>query len=105
MKPPYPRWYDANISCDYHYGIQGHSTKNYLALKNQVQTLKNVRYVNFGYDKAKGPNVISNPLPNHFGPKINGVLESLKEGRKTCIRNVITPMKVIHKELVQARFL
>ena len=76
-----------------------------MALKNQVQALKNARYVNFGYDKAGGPNVISNPLLNHFGLKSNGVLESSKEERKTCIRDVITPMKVIHKELVQAGFL
>ena len=61
-------------------------------------------YVNFGYDKAGGPNVISNLLPNHFGPKINGVLESFTEGRKTCIMDVMTPMGVIHEELVQAGF-
>ena len=28
MKPPYPRWYDTNASCDYHYEIKGHSTEN-----------------------------------------------------------------------------
>ena len=73
-------------------------------MKNQVQALKNAGYVNFGYDKAGGPNVISNLLPNHSEPKINGVFESSTEGRKTYIKDVITPMKVIHKELVYARF-
>ena len=34
MQPSYPRWYDANASYDYHYGINGHSTENCLALKN-----------------------------------------------------------------------
>ena len=105
MKPPYPHWYDANASCDYHYGIKSHSTKNCLAFKNQVQGLKNAGYVNFGFDKAGGPNVISNPLPNHSRLKINAVLESSTERRKTCVKNVITPMKVIHEELVQAGFL
>ena len=47
MEPPYPRWYDANTSCDYHYGIKSHSTENCLALKYQVQALKNAGYVNF----------------------------------------------------------
>ena len=103
-EPPYPRWYDANANYGYHYRIKGHFTENCLALKNQVQALKNVGYVNFGYDKAGGPNIISNPLSNHSEPKINGVLESSTEERKTCIRNVITPMKVIHEKLVQARF-
>ena len=79
--------------------------KNCLALKNQVQALKNAGYVNFGYDKAGGPNIISNPLPNHFGPKINGVFESSTKGRKTRIRDVITLMKVIHEKLVQAKVL
>ena len=34
MEPPYPCWYNANTSCDYYYGIKGHSTKNCQALKN-----------------------------------------------------------------------
>ena len=99
MEPPYPRWYDANASCDYHYGIKGHSTKNCMTLKNQVQAIKNVGYVSFSYDKAGGPNVTINPLP-----KINVILESLTEGRKTHIGNVITPMRVICEELVQIGF-
>ena len=36
IEPPYPRWYDANVTCDYHYGVNGYSIENYLALKNQV---------------------------------------------------------------------
>ena len=105
MEPPYLRLYDANASCDNHYGIKGHSMENCQALKNQVQALKNVGYVNFGYDKIGGPNVICNPLPNHFRPKINAVLESSTEGRKTCIQDVITSMGVIHEKLIQAKVL
>ena len=26
MEPPYPRWYDTNATCDYHFGLKGHST-------------------------------------------------------------------------------
>ena len=105
MEPPYPYWYDANATCDYHYGIKDHSTENYLALKNQVQALKNAGYVNFGYNKDGDPNIISNPLPNHSGPKINAILKSLTEERKTHIRDVATPMRVIHEKLVQTGFL
>ena len=104
MEPPYPRWYDANATCDYHYGIKSHSTENCLALKNQVQALKNTGYVNFGYNKDGGPNIISNPLPNHSGPRINGILESFMDERKTYVQNVITPIRVIFEKLVQARF-
>ena len=84
MEPPYPRWYDANASCDYHYGINSHFTKNYLTLKNNVQAFKNAGYVSFGYDMAGGPNVISNPLSNHFGPKINAILESLRRKERAA---------------------
>ena len=105
MEPPYPRWYDANASCDYHYGMKGHSTKNCLALKNQVQALRNVGYVNFDYNKVGGLNIISNHLPNHSGSKINTILESFIEGRKTYVQDVITLMGVLHEKLVQAGFL
>ena len=54
MEPHYPRWYDTNASCAYHYLIKGHSTENCQALKNQVQALKNAGYVNFNYDKVGG---------------------------------------------------
>ena len=97
MEPPYPHWYDANATYDYHYGMKGHSTENCLALKN-------AGYVSFGFNKASGPNVISNPLPNHLGPKINAILESLTKGRKTHIRDVATPMRVIREKLVQVGF-
>ena len=73
-------------------------------MKNQVQALKNAHYVSSGYDKAGSPNVTSNPLPNHSGPKINDVLESPMEGRKSSTRDVITLVEVIYEKLVQARF-
>ena len=71
-----------------------------MALKDNVQALKNAGYVSFSFDKAGGPNVTSNLLPNHFGPRINAVLESPMEGRKSSIKDVITPIEVIHDELV-----
>ena len=55
--------------------------ENYLALKNNVQALKNAGYVSFGFDKTDGPNVTSNPLPNHSKPRINAILKSPMEGR------------------------
>ena len=76
-----------------------------MALKKQVQALQNASYVNFGYDKVGDPNVVSHPLPYHFGPKINAILEGSTKGRKTCIKDVITPIGVIHEELVQAKVL
>ena len=92
MEPPYPHWYDANAICDYHYGVRGHSIENCLALKNQVQALKNAGYVNFGYNKDGVPNIISNPLPNHPGPKINAISESFIGERIVCVKDIVTPL-------------
>ena len=100
MEPPYPRWYDANATCDYHYGIKDHSTENCLSLKNQVQALKNAGLINFGYNKDGVPNIISNPLPNHSEPKINAISISFMGERKTHVRNIATPLEVVYEKLV-----
>ena len=75
IMPPYPRWYDPNASCDYHYGIKGHSIENCTALKRRVQALVKARYLNFNFNKGMGPNITGNPLPNHPEPKINALNE------------------------------
>ena len=38
-RPPYPREYDVNATCEYHGGVGGHSVENYKALKDKVQSL------------------------------------------------------------------
>ena len=76
-----------------------------MAIKNNVQALNNVGYDSFDYDKAGDPNVTSNPLPNHSRPRINVVLESPTKKRKSSIRDVMTPMGIVYKELIQAKFL
>ena len=39
LRPPFPKWYNANNRCDYHVRNPGHSTENYSALKYKVQSL------------------------------------------------------------------
>ena len=39
LRPPFSRWYNDNVQCDYHAGNPDHSTKNYSALKYKVQDL------------------------------------------------------------------
>ena len=38
-KPPYPEWYDFNAQCEYHGGVQGHSTESCTSFKDKVQAL------------------------------------------------------------------
>ena len=39
LTPPFPRWYNAHVRCDYHAGNPGHSTENCTALKRKVRDL------------------------------------------------------------------
>ena len=47
LRPPFPRWYNANIRCNYHAGNPGRSTKNYSSLKHKVQSLIKERKLKF----------------------------------------------------------
>ena len=74
-----------------------------MTLKRKVQDLMKVGYVSFDYKATGGPNVTSNPLPNHLGPKINALTEDSTESIKTQASNVKTPMKSVYKALVLAK--
>ena len=41
LRPPFLKWYNANVQCDYHAGNPGHSTENCIALKHKVRDLIN----------------------------------------------------------------
>ena len=62
-------------------------------------------YVSFDYNAISGPNVTSNPQPNHLGPKINALIEDSNGSVKTRVSIVKTPMKSVYKVLVLAKIL
>ena len=72
IQSPYPKWYDSNARCDYHIGGARHSTENCLALKRNVQSLINDRWLSFKKVGEKS-DVNNNPLPNHENPKVSVV--------------------------------
>ena len=39
LRPPFPKWYNTHTRCDYYVENPGHSTKNCIALKREVQGL------------------------------------------------------------------
>ena len=63
LQPPYPRWYNENVHCNYHSGNRGHSTKNYTALKRRVQDL--IKRGELTFEDEDILNVNENLLPNH----------------------------------------
>ena len=72
-KPHFPRWYGLNAHCDYHYGVQGHTTASCVPLKYKVQLLIKPELLDF--NKNNGPSVTANPIPNHVRPSINAIME------------------------------
>ena len=103
--PPYPRSYDTNASCDYHYGAKGHSTENCVALMCKVQDLMKAGYVSFNYNASGVSNITNNPLPNHPGPKINALTEDSTGSLKIRVSDVKKPMENVYKALVLAKIL
>ena len=53
LRPPFPRWYNTHARCDYHAGNPGHSTKNYTALKREVQSL--IKDGKLKFEESNGP--------------------------------------------------
>ena len=104
LRPLFPKWYDENAQCSYHDGNRRYSTENCTALKYKVQELIRAGTVAFDED-VDSPNVTTNPLPNHMGPKINAICE--KEGFvvQKDVQRVITPMIDMFKALTLAKII
>ena len=100
LQPPYPRWYNENVHCDYHSGNRGHSTKNCTALKRKVQDL--IKKEELTFEDEDILNVNENPLPNHGGPRVNAVESSQEMQVKRNVKEVRMSMKLVHEVLVKA---
>ena len=99
IRPPYPRWYKENASCDYHSGNRGHSLENYTTLKWRVNDFIKTRALTFEDENV--PNVNGNPLPNHQGPKINAVEDGQETRIKRDVKDVNMPMGLVFEALVK----
>ncbi|XP_017985253.1 PREDICTED: uncharacterized protein LOC108663874, partial [Theobroma cacao] len=97
LRPPFPKWYNPNAHCDYHFGIQGHSTENCTALKYKVQALIKAGLLNFV--KKDSSSVDGNPLPNHGRPTVNAIHEGMIRRVKKGIDEIQTPMDKVFEAL------
>ena len=100
LQPPYPRWYNENVHCDYHSGNRGHSTENCTSLKRKVQDLINKRELTFEDEDITDVN--KNPLSNHGGPRVNVIKRSEEVQVKRSTKDVCMPMRLVHEVLVKA---
>ncbi|WRX16229.1 Retrotransposon gag domain - like 10 [Theobroma cacao] len=97
LRPPFQKWYDPNAHCDYHFGIQGHSTENCTALKHKVQALIKAGLLNF--DKKDSSSVDGNPLPNHGGPTVNAIHEGMIRRVKKNVDEIRTSIDRVFEAL------
>ena len=100
LQPPYPRWYNENVHCDYHSGNRGHFTENCTALKWKVQDLIKKKDLTFKDEDVQDVN--RNPLLNHKRPRVNAMESDQEMQVKRNVKNVCMPMKLVHKVLIKA---
>ncbi|KAL5153334.1 hypothetical protein HKD37_19G052913 [Glycine soja] len=53
FQPPFPKWYDPNVTCKYHGGAPGHSIEKCLAFKHKVQHLIDAGWLTFQKDRLR----------------------------------------------------
>ena len=78
----------------------GDFTENCTSLKRRVQDLINKGELTFEDEDI--PDVNRNPLPNHGGSRINAIEKSEEIQVKRSIKDVYTPMRLLHEVLVKA---
>ena len=103
MQPSYPRWYNENTCCDYHFDNRGHSTEDCTALKRKVHDLIKARALAFDDDDV--PDVNRNPLLDHQGLKINAIGSDPELQIEKDAKVVRMPMGTVYKALFKAEML
>ncbi|KAJ1402719.1 hypothetical protein SESBI_27812 [Sesbania bispinosa] len=63
MEPPFPAWYNPNLTCKFHMGVAGHSIEDCEAFKTAVRKL--IACGRLDIQEERGPNIVNNPIPNH----------------------------------------
>ena len=68
--PPLPG-FDPSKKCEHHFGAKGHTLKECIHLRHQIQDLIDNKLVQF--DNTVGLNVIINPLPPYQEGNVNAI--------------------------------
>ncbi|XP_038699654.1 uncharacterized protein LOC119996947 [Tripterygium wilfordii] len=93
QNPPYPPWYNPEVTCTYHGDTPRHSIENCLTFKRIVQNMVNSGWLNF--DGIRKPDVTTNSLPDHGNGDTN-VVEGSGEFRRTIAEVIMSLSLVLH---------
>ena len=103
MQPPYLRWYNENVRCDYYSSNRGHSTEDCTALKRRVHNL--IKAGALAFNDEDNLDVNRNPLPDHQRPKVNVVESDLELLVEKDVKAVHMFMETVYKALFRVGML
>ncbi|XP_019465413.1 PREDICTED: uncharacterized protein LOC109363617 [Lupinus angustifolius] len=89
-------WFNPNVTCEYHYGVIGHSNEHCKAQNHKVQNLINAKQLHF---KTTMLDVDMNPLPSHDNQGVNVVDQAQGRAFIWEAAEVKTPMRVIFRKM------
>ncbi|KAJ1399773.1 G-patch domain [Sesbania bispinosa] len=96
LEPPFPAWYNPNLTCQYHMNVPGHSIEDCEAFKRAVRRL--IAAGKLDIQEEATPNIVSNPIPNHEGGGRVNALEKEGLGIKR-VSEIRTPMAEVFEGL------
>jgi len=98
VQPPYPRYYDTNVKCEYYSGEVGHSTENCRALKHKVQSLLDSGWLTFQEQNLSSE---KHPLSGHTNSTINAVIEEQDLRFVRSVTEMKKPMNEVFRAICQ----
>ena len=85
-KPPFPKWYNINVRCNYHSGVPGHSIEDCSALKREVQNL--IRSGRLKFEEPNRPAGLENPSR----ARVNMTRQKRETPKKASTKKAKMPM-------------
>ena len=98
MEPPFPVWYNPNLTCKYHMGVAGHSIEDCEGFKIAVRKL--IACGRLDLQEETKPDIVNNPIPNHEGNRVNAL--EVEEPMIKKVLSLRTPMKDVFEGLRKA---
>ena len=97
-RPPFPKWYDVNIRCNYHSGVPGHSIEDCTIFKNKVQNL--IQEGKLKFEELNGPAKVEDPsrVKVEISRQEKEALKGARLGKAAILKKKIPIAKVQRNE-------
>ena len=102
LQPPFPAWYDPNVTCAYHMGAAGHTIDKCDAFRRHVLMLIDNNHI--GIKAGTDPNIVTNPLPNHDKGKQVAMISGQEDFSKS-VMGISYTMEELYEYLASAGYI